>query len=72
MDFIKGLPSSKGRDTILVAVDRLTKYGHFLALVHPDSTSFIATAFLDNVYKLHILPDAIIYDRDRMLNNSFW
>ena len=34
MDFIKGLPKSEGMDTILVVVDRLTKYAHFLPLKH--------------------------------------
>ena len=31
MDFITGLPKSKGREVIMVIVDRWTKYGHFLA-----------------------------------------
>ena len=30
LDFISGLPRVGGTDTILVVVDRLTKYAHFL------------------------------------------
>lgn len=36
-DFIEKLPISEGYDTILVVVDRFTKYAHFLALRHPFS-----------------------------------
>ena len=32
MDFIEGLPLSEGKDKILVAVDRLTKYAHFMGI----------------------------------------
>lgn len=39
VDSIEGLPSSHGKDLILVIVDRFTKYGHFLSLTHPISTT---------------------------------
>lgn len=38
LDFIEGLPKSKGNTSILVVVNHLTKYGHFLAFSHPFTT----------------------------------
>ncbi|GMJ07956.1 hypothetical protein HRI_004464800 [Hibiscus trionum] len=72
MDFIEGLPNSKGKDTIFVVVDRLTKYAHFLALSHPFTALSVAQTFLDNIYKLHGLPMNIICDRDKVFMSTFW
>ncbi|KAJ4750063.1 polyprotein [Rhynchospora pubera] len=72
MDFISGLPKSEGKEVILVIVDRLTKYAHFLSLSHPYKASHVAQLFLDNVYKLHGLPNNIISDRDPLFTSRFW
>ena len=72
MDFIEGLPKSKGFSVILVVVDRLTKYGHFLALSYPYLALFVAQLFLDNIYKLHGLLETILSDRDKIFISRFW
>jgi hypothetical protein len=72
MDFIESLPKSHGKSVIFVVVDRLSKMAHFMALQHPFSASDIAKAFLDNVYKLHGLPKAIVSDRDKVFLSHFW
>jgi hypothetical protein len=64
LDFVTGLPKCEGKEVIMVVIDRLTKFAHFIALSHPYSTLSIVRAFLDNIYKLHGLPSSIISDRD--------
>jgi hypothetical protein len=72
MDFIEGLPLSHKFSVILVIVDRLTKYGHFLPLAHPYTTATVAQAFLANILKLHGMPSTIILDRDPVFTSSLW
>jgi len=72
LDFIEGLPKSKQFDTILVIVDKLTKYAHFICLSHPYTTLSVAQTFISNVYKLHGMPFVIISDRDRLFTSTLW
>ena len=72
MDFIEKLPKSAGKDTIMVVVDRLSKYAHFVPLSHPFSALTVAQAFMDNIYKLHGVPNTIVSDRDKVFLSTFW
>ena len=72
MDFIEGLPKSKGYSAILVVVDRLTKYAHFEAIEHPYTTASIAKVFIQEVVHLHGIPRSIISDRDPIFMSLFW
>ena len=72
MDFIEGLPKSQGYNVILVVVDRLTKYAHFVAVKHPYTASAIVQLFLDNIVKLHGLPQSIVSDWDTIFISAFW
>ena len=49
MDFIEGLPNSNGHSVIMVVVDCLSKYAHFIHLKHSYTTVTVAKAFVFNV-----------------------
>ncbi|XP_071687453.1 uncharacterized protein [Rutidosis leptorrhynchoides] len=68
MDFIEGLSNSNGKSVIFVVVDRC----HFMTLSHPFKAATVALYFLNNVYKLHGLPERIISDRDKIFLSTFW
>ncbi|XP_071940257.1 uncharacterized protein [Coffea arabica] len=72
MDFIEGLPKSLGHDAIMVVVDRLTKYAHFISMGSHFTAKSVALVFFEQIYKLHGLPVDIIFDRDKIFTSLFW
>jgi hypothetical protein len=72
MDFITGLPKSKGYEAIFVVVDRLSKYSHFIPLKHPYTTKSLADVFCKEIVRLHGIPLSIVSDRDPVFMSSFW
>ena len=56
----------------MVVIDKFTKYAHFVPLAHPSTALQVAQHYIDYVYKLHGLPQALISDRDRIFTSSVW
>lgn len=52
MDFVEGLPSFEGYMIVMVVVDILSKYAHFIPLHHPYTTLIVAKIFMENIFRL--------------------
>ena len=72
MDFVEGLPKSKGKSVILVVMDRLTKYGHFLPSAHPYMAKTVGQLFFEQICHLHGMPQSIVCNRDPTFTSHYW
>ncbi|RVX00707.1 Transposon Tf2-12 polyprotein [Vitis vinifera] len=72
MDFIIGLPKSEDSGSIIVVVDRFSKYATFIAAPTDCTAEETARLFLKHVVKYWGLPKFIISDRDPRFTGKFW
>jgi transposase InsO family protein len=72
MDFIIDLPLANGKDSIFVVVDRLTKMVHFIPYTKIITGKETTKLFLDNIYRIHGLPNDIVLDRRTQFTSNFW
>ena len=72
MDFIIGLPKSQDFDVIMVMVNKLLKYAHFILFKCPFIAKMVVQSFVKEVVKLQRVPKAIINDKDSVFLNNFW
>ena len=75
MDFVTGLPDSEGYDAILMVIDRMTKMRHYIpckAGEQGTSAKQTARMFVENVWKIHGLPQTIVSDRGTQFVSTFW
>ena len=72
MDFIVTLPKSEGFGSIMVILDRFSKYATFIPAPTDCTAEEAARLFLRNVVKLWRVPESIVSDRDPCFTWRFW
>lgn len=56
----------------MVIVDKLTNSTHFILVKSTYQVKDIAKFFMNDVFKLHKFPKAIILNRDTKFTSNFW
>jgi len=73
LDFITGLPrTSRGHDSILVFIDKLTKMVHLAPCKKTITAKEASHLFTKHVWSQHGSPLRLISDRDKLFTSDFW
>ncbi len=72
LDFVSGLPPSRGNTVILTVVDRFSKAAHFVPLPKLPSAMETAQVVVDHIFRIHGLPVDVVSDRGPQFVSRFW
>jgi hypothetical protein len=73
MDFITGFPKTQRQnDSIMVVIDKVSKYVHFIAVKSTYKVINIAEIFMKEIFRMHGIPKMVISDRDVKFTSNFW
>jgi hypothetical protein len=72
MDFIVSLPKEDGFSSILVVVDRFSKYATFIPATKESPAEKTAELFVKHIVKYWGVPRTIVSDRDARFTGKFW
>ena len=72
MDFIEGFSKFEGSGSVLVVVDRFSKYAVFIPAPSKCPGEEAAHIFFSNVVKHFGMPEDIVSDRDTQFTRRFW
>ncbi|XP_076935674.1 uncharacterized protein LOC143602470 [Bidens hawaiensis] len=72
MDFITCRPKSEGSGSIIVVVDRFSKYGTFIPAPADVTVAETARLFFKHVVMYWGIPHVIVSDRDPRFTGKFW
>jgi hypothetical protein len=64
--------STKQNDAIMVVVDKLSKFPHFIPIKSTCKAIDITNIFMKEIFRLHGMPKEIVFDRDTKFTSNFW
>ncbi len=72
LDFVSGLPPSRGNTVILMVVDRFSKAAHFVPLPKLPSAKETAQVVVDHIFLIQGLPVDVVSERGPQFVSQFW
>ena len=72
MDFITGFPKVESFGSVMVVVDRFSKYDVFIPFPSECPSEEAAHIFFSNVVKHFGMPEDIVSNRDSRFTGRFW